>query len=86
MTPKLCQQQFIPLSYIEHVKHEAYVQKRKYLCSVIAAIEKNINTHTHSHTHSDPMQWVLLLRVTNATKFVIQLDIQMPFLLLKTVN
>ena len=26
---------FIPLSYIEHVKHEAYyVQKRKYLCSV----------------------------------------------------
>ena len=31
---------FIPLSYIEHVKHEAYVQKRKYLCSVMAAIEK----------------------------------------------
>ena len=62
---------FIPLSYIEHVKHEAYVQKRKYLCSVMAAIEKNNNTHTLSHTHSDPMQWVLLLRVTNATKFVI---------------
>ena len=41
---------FIPLSYIEHVKHEAYVQKRKYLCSVMAAIEKT-TTHTHSHTH-----------------------------------
>ena len=41
---------FIPLSYIEHVKHEAYVQKRKYLCSVMEAIEKT-TTHTHSHTH-----------------------------------
>ena len=45
---------FIPLSYIEHVKHEAYVQKRKYLCSVMAEIEKNNNTHTLSHTHRDP--------------------------------
>ena len=40
---------FIPLSYIEHIKHEAYVQKRKYLCSVMAAIEKK-NTHTLTHT------------------------------------
>ena len=42
---------FIPLSYIEHVKHEAYVQKRKYLCSVMAAIEKT-TTHTHTLTHT----------------------------------
>ena len=41
---------FIPLSYIEHVKHEAYVQKSKYLCSVMAAIEKK-QQHTLTLTH-----------------------------------
>ena len=34
----------------EHVKHEAYVQKRKYLCSFMAAIEKQQHTHTLTHT------------------------------------
>ena len=42
---------FIHLSNIEHVKHEAYVQKRKYLCSVMAAIEKK-QQHTHTLTHT----------------------------------
>ena len=35
----------------QYLKHEAYVQKRKYLCSVMAAIEKK-QQRTHTLTHA----------------------------------
>ena len=50
-------QTLFPLSYIEHVQHEAYVQKANIYVCYGGNRKQHTHTHTHTHIHAKATKW-----------------------------